>query len=362
MFSRLLIFFIIGITPGFLWAGWHSQSIDTGGEVSVFSFSIGADNLPHISWYREGSIYFGEFKKGNALTIIIDSGTWLRDGDLKLTSGKDLQPSIVYCDENAKHLIHARRTNTLWTKSIITRQGTGRSLPPCAFISATTHKSEIPEIVFKDENTGTLKYARFIPQKWSISDIDTGGQMTFPTITVSQDEKPLVAYYDITAKRLKFARLTDTTWSTGTIDTGDIGKSIAVGFTSEHTPKVCYFSVKEDSTLKFAQWSGKAWRSLHPKCATLTKGNSWEKSPLHLQETVILGGTIALDKKGMPHVAYLNQSKNIIYAQKTQSGWKNDVIAHTDTYSIPQLLFDQNDLPRILFTDNVGLKYIYFTR
>jgi hypothetical protein len=360
--SRLLALFIIGISPGLLWAGWHSQPIDTGGEVSVFSFSTSAEDHPYIGWYRDGIIKHLEYREEKSLSVIVASNTWLRDGDLKLTIGKSGQPGIVYCDENAKHLIYAQRENIAWIKTIIERKKKGYSLPPCAFISVAGQSSDIAEIAFKDENTGTLKYANFIGKKWATSNIDTGGQMTFPAITATPDGKPLVAYYDVAGKHLKFARFNGTKWSTSTVESGDIGKSIAVGFTNEHIPKICYFSLNQELTLKFAHWEGKGWRNLLPKCVTLAKEGTWKKSNLDLPETVIIGGTIALDKRGTPHIAYLSQSGDIVYAQETPSGWETQVIGHTDARSAPQMMLNSEDLPRILFTGKAGLEYLYFSR
>ena len=359
---RLLALFIIGITPGFLWAGWHSQPIDTGGGVSVFSFSTDAEEHPDIGWYRDGIIKHLEYRDEKSVSVIVASNTWLRDGDLKLTIGKGGQPGIVYCDENAKHLVYAQRENIAWIKTIIEHKKKGYSLPPCAFLSVVGHSPDISEIAFKDENTGTLKYAKSVKKKWTTSNIDTGGQMTFPAITATHDGKPLVAYYDVTKKHLKFARFIGTKWSTSTVDSGDIGKSIAVGFADGHIPKICYFSVTEELPLKFAHWGGKGWRNLLPKCVTLAKEGTWEKSSLDLPETAIIGGTVALDKRGTPHIAYLSQSGDIIYARETPSGWETQTIGHTDVNSIPQMMLNSEDLPRILFAGKTGLEYLYFSR
>jgi len=355
----LFALLVTSVSPGILWAGWDIQSIDTGGKTTVFSFSIDKNDNAHISWYRAGVINYLKYQDPKSVPVLIDSGTWMNDGDLAISVNKDGQPNLAYCNENNKHLEYAHLSDGTWEKEIVVNQQKGYTLPPCSFVSVAVDNSGSPRIVFSDTNTGALKYAKLVKGKWFTQDIDLDGQMSFAVLAFNAENIPAVAYYDVKRKQLKYARDTGIDWSTSTICNEPAGRSLSIGFVNL-APEICYFSVAEEQTLKLANWGGKGWRNLKPKCLKLV-GSKWEVSSADLKDDTIAGGTIVIDKQGVSHIAYLSRTENtIVYAKKTNKGWQAQTLAQVQANSIPKLVINDAGLPRIIYPDKGGLKYLVY--
>jgi hypothetical protein len=123
------------------------------------------------------------------------------------------------------------------------------------YAAVALDSDENPHISYYDETNGSLKYAYRNGTQWVIQTIDSGGDVgQYTSIDIHESDEngdlPRISYYDITNTNLKNAYFTGTQWVIETIDNaGDVGRFSSLALDKDGIPHVAYYDESSASEL-----------------------------------------------------------------------------------------------------------------
>ncbi len=188
--------------------------------------------------------------------------------------------------------------------------------------------------------TDVFTYAENTNGIWSIEVVQT--YSSWYSLAVDKVNRPHVAYY-YDYDGLNYAFKSGGSWTHQNVDSsGSIGTYAGrypdLALDSSGKAHIVYFDYLT-SSIKYANNSAGSWN-----IETVTTGG------------VYWSGAIALDSGNNPYVAYAKNG-NIVYSQRTNSGWVEEIVA-TGSYEVNNaatidIALDASGIPYILYMDPI---------
>ena len=307
------IAFMSEANPGFLKSAvldggaWEATTVTTGYLYGPLDIALDSDGSPHIVWHNhdneDGS--YGRLDNGDWVTTDIQSSG--HDGwDINVAIDSTGSPHVLAVDPSQfgsqNGLEYATLDGGAWT---VEKVGTGR-LPYEFGNDIALDSQDRPHIVWFDSQTQDLKYALRDSGGWTISTVDSAGDVgRYPSLTLDRDGNPVVSYYQTLSESsgvIKLARWDGSQWNTQRIDQLDdvfpgffgARKNSSVILDADGNPIVAY---SDESVVRLASWNGEngGWN--------LETVASADKEPLGQQVSM------ALDAQGVLHITFADVSR-----------------------------------------------------
>ena len=303
------IAFMAEDTQGFLKSAvlnggeWDVTTVTTGYLYGPLDLALESDGTPHIVWHNhdneDGS--YGKLENGEWVTTDIrNSG---HDGwDINIALDSSGSPHVLSVDPaqfgSQNGLEYATLDGDTWTVETV---GTG-PLPYEFGNSIAIDSQDRPHIVWFDDQGKDLKYAIRDSGGWTISTVDSAGDVgRYPSLTLDQDDNPVVSYYQTlsaTSGDIKLARWDGSQWNVQRIDqltevfTGFFGarKNSSVLLDADGNPIVAY---SDESVVKLASWNSQ-------------NGGGWDIETVATADKEDLGQQVsmAMDGQGVIHITF----------------------------------------------------------
>ncbi len=300
------IAFMSEATPGFLkvavlnGGAWDVSTVTTGYLYGPLDIALDSDGTPQIVWHNhdneDGS--YGRLENGEWVNTDIRSSG--HDGwDINVALDSSGSPHVLSVDPaqfgSQNGLEYATLDGETWTVETV---GTG-PLPYEFGNSIAIDSQDRPHIVWFDDQGKDLKYAIRDSGGWTISIVDSAGDVgRYPSLALDQDGNPVVSYYQILSESsgaIKLARWDGSQWNVQRIDqlddvfTGFFGarKTSSVLLDADGNPIVAY---SDESVVKLASWNGDGW--------DIETVATADKEPLGQQVSM------ALDGQGVLHITF----------------------------------------------------------
>lgn len=350
---------------------WTIQTVDTIGLPGYRGCSLVLDknNVPHIAYarYLEGALVYGT-KSGNNWNLktieALSPGAvnWsslvfnaLGEPQIEFSNGAIGLNQYITMTNNVTHISYYDATNSalkhatglygIWGTEVVdtTHAGTAAS-------AIALDTSGYPHILYGDEPTGYYWYASQSSGTWTLESVDYGYynfQIGGPvSLAIGSNNIPQAAYYNFYGTRsLKYAIQSTSSWVTQTIDTTPTfsGGMNSIALDQNNLPYIAYSVLTGGNNvyqIKYAAYNGSSW--------TIENVNT----PAYYNA---MAPSIALDKKGNPHITYGNYSVAQMYASRINGVWNLESIDTSPgefAYTQPQgLVFDSFNQPNLVYSN-----------
>jgi len=254
-------------------------------------------------------------------------------------------PHLAYC--GASYIKYAKWDGSSWRIQVIESENEGE----IDWASLAIDGKDRPHIVYgvrrSGENQYALKYASW-SENWKIETIGENlGH--WPSIALDSHGVPSVScctYVD-GGGCLKYLRI-ENGWKIETVDSEYVVYYNCLKLDSKGFAHISYAARPKEnlraSFLKYAFWDGEGWRT---QLVDMEDNN--------------VGGqnSVALDRKGFPHISYRNHIKyELKYAAWDGRSWKIDIVDRVlGAYS--SIALDENDVPYISYFDGTKVRLAY---
>jgi len=188
-----------------------------------------------------------------------------------------------------------------------------------------------PHISYYDETNGDLKYAAWNGTQWIIQTLDSGGDVgQYTSIVIHKSDEngdlPRISYYDATNKNLKNTYFTGSQWVVETIDnSGDVGRFSSLALDKDGVPHVAYYDESPASELALKYAQWKTKDAGYWDIITVDR-NVVDK----FDEGVGSYASLAIHNSKF-HIAYYDQvNKNLKYASGTITDFEVETVDSGD--------------------------------
>jgi len=183
-------------------AGWDIQTVDSAGDVGLFTcLALDSTDRPKISYWvgTNGNLKYASWDGSSWDIQTVDSaGIVGLDTSLALDSGD--RPRISYWDSGNDGLKYASWDGSSWDIQTVDSAGNGM------FNSLALDSVDRPKISYWDYSNDDLKYASWNGSSWDIQTIDSAGSVGLSTcLALDSAGRPRISYYDWTNGDLKLA-------------------------------------------------------------------------------------------------------------------------------------------------------------
>jgi Tol biopolymer transport system component len=245
---------------------------------------------------------------------------------------------IAYFDDTNEALKYASSNQGSWiTDTVDSDKHTGYT-PSLALDSRSS-----PHIAYFDRSGVSLNYARRIGNRWDITTVATGVEMTTTVLVLDAQDRPLILYLDAAQTALVLAQKSGSSWSRKVVvQASPDGDNASMVMDSQGNLYISYY----DFGLKYIR----------------RMNNTWEE-PTTVEEGPGIGtySALVLDESGAPHISYFDKNSNLIrYARYDGSSWALQSIDPGVTAGIfSAIAIDPDGFIHIAYSDasNRTLKY-----
>jgi hypothetical protein len=211
-----------------------------------------------------------------------------------------------------------------------------------SFVSMKLDHQGSPRIAYStydDTNGYLVNYAYRTGDLWTVTTIANG---YYPSLALTSAGEPRISFYDTQDLILKYAEWTGTYWNIQTVDNvvyAGVYTSLALDPVTGQ-PHISY-GRRNTSELKYA---------------TLTAGNWVIKTISGGMSYYTEHSSLALDKSGRPHIAFLG-SNMLKLASLNGASWSVETVDSTSSSGrYPSLQYDSQNIPGIsYYVSNTGL-------
>ena len=197
-------------------------------------------------------------------------------------------------------------------------------------------------IAYYDLTNKNLKYATSTDNlTWSIAVVDSVGDVgEFASLVVDQKGNPHISYYDATNHDLKYA-VRGASWQVSVVDVNSAGQYSSIAVDSSYTAHISYLS-SANFSLKYARG----------------KPGNWTTQFVDVAGSVGWGTSIALDSNGFAHISYNDNAANTLrYATNSSGVWVITVVDNTNGVAVfTSIALDSLGTPHIAYLRG-GLRY-----
>ena len=204
-----------------------------------------------------------------------------------------------------------------------------------------------PHVSYFDADHTSLKYAAWNDASWDIQTVAHGGKVgDYNSLALDEHGRPRIAYRDYTNRALKYAAWNGSSWDVQTVEAGfAAGNSVSLALDRGGSPHMIHTG---NNQLKYVVGNKGSWQTV------IVSGRAcWDTS-------------LVLDRAGNPHVSYWHYSSfSLRYAFWNGASWNERTV--DDGGNVRNWLGHHNSLaldakgnPRIAYIDQPGntrLKY-----
>jgi hypothetical protein len=375
--------------------GWHIETIDSDGDVGGrSSLALDTFNMPHISYSDDTNIAlkYASFDgiSWNVETVDIAGATGL-GFNISIAIDHNNLPHISYYDAAQDKPKYAYWNGSAWEIQTIDLAYAGQ------YTSIALDSGNLPHISIslKFYSIYNLMYAHWDGSTWDIQQVDGSNYAgVFNAIDLDTNGSPIIAYSTYDGK-LMYAAWNGATWDLQTVaGSNDEYGAVALSLDLSGYPHISYqverWNIDPIHTINQAAWDGSQWdfetidsaseaggptslaldENGKPRVAYRTgvlvngapanlsyaswDGNVWQSEVVVSDRNVAWDLSMAIDKNGDPHIAYIDYSNNAVkYAHWTGSTWDLQTLG---TGSSVSLILDEADNPHLAF----GQYHVYW--
>ena len=249
--------------------GWSISTISTGYFYGPLDIELDPQGSPQISWHNHDTEDQGYAVLADGQWAVHDVTHPGHDGwDGNLAIDSNGMPHTVSIDPSQfgsrSGVEYASFDGTSWT---VEEVGSG-PIPYEFGTGIALDSQDRPHVVWFDDSTQDLKYAIKDGGAWTISTVDSEGDVgRFPSLALDEQGNPSISYYEqITGSQgyIKFARWDGNRWDIQRIDKldsvllGHFGarKTSSLVLGTDDAPIVAY---SDEQVVRVAWWDGSRW-------------------------------------------------------------------------------------------------------
>jgi hypothetical protein len=330
-------------------SGWAFEVIDSSGSPGRYaSLRIDGNNRPHISHNTIGSenLKYAFFDGTEWQLQTVDSqGVVGRDASLALNALG--YPHISYYDLDNKALKYAHDEGFGWWIETVDGDGdVGWDT------SIELDSLGVPHVSYYDYWNNDLKYAVRYSPGWEIEvAASSGANGRFTSVALDSNLYPHMSHYDDVNGDVLHTFKDENGWHTEMVDgSGDVGNDgTSIALDSLGHAHIAYCEQSSDiypEYLKYAFWDGVEWQ-----IDVIDGPEIRPRDP-----------TLVLDPAGFPHIGYRDHSnRQAKHAYEDATGWHIEVISEFAGIGRVSIALDRNGIPRVAFRDaDRDLVYAYW--
>jgi hypothetical protein len=305
---------------------WQFFEVDEGVKPAL---KLDSKNIPNISFMLEaqtGYIRHAVFNKSTLIFDISEISIGYFYGPLDLAIDKNDLPHINYHNHTFQDQIHLYLTDTGWIEDRIKdpgHDGWDNSIKIDA--NNNVHTSSIDPSGFGGDG---VEYAYLNGSNWQVEAIGSGPIMYANTTSLAIDKQsnPHITYYDDSTQDLMYATKEMGNWSISIVDSaGNVGQFSSLVLDSLDVPTISYYQHLYDSigVIKIAVW----------------KNSIWNITNIDSLDHVFIGfsgarnmTSLTLDSQMNPHLTYSDE-KILKYTKWDGSNWQREKIVDVSNTS-----------------------------
>ena len=332
--------------PGLRYASWTGSSwlvevVDSLTTTEATSLAIDSKDRPHIAYrdYVNNDTKYAHWTGSSWEIEVVDSEN---QSGLRVSLAVDSNdsPHLAYyssCDDSKPPLLrYANKTSVSWQVATL------HSVEYCdgsSYTSIALDSHDRPHMAYAAKPSHNLWYVNWSGASWNLEVVDTYPcSDDFASIAIDSNDLPHISYYSGTEKGLKYAFYSHSPmggweWTTELVDSGNVGMFTSLALDHQDRPHISYTSDTSGPpithNLYYAHFADGYW-SLE------TVDTEW----------VVYETSIALDRCGMPHIAY-QAAPSGIDDSDLRHAWKPCI------NPLPDLVIQSKDIS-FLPSDRVG--------
>ncbi|MDH3328738.1 MAG: hypothetical protein OEM01_05840 [Desulfobulbaceae bacterium] len=396
---------------------WAIETVDSDGAVGQYpSLALDSSNRPHISYYErhDWKLKYAHWNGASWEVETVDN-TGLTGQYTAIALDSNDNPHISYHDFTNKDLKYAHWDGSSWKLETVDSSGS------CGqWSSIAVDIGGVPHIGYYDWQNNGLKYAyRIGDDNWIPATIDSSGASGVGqhcSIALDSGNYPHFSYYDITNNHLKYAFLNKVGLTTDTIDsTSDTGRYSSITIDGNDKVHISYYDT-DNGIIKYASGNYPVWdiktvetagpvlplfdlftsiavdsgnvphivygKKNGPRTLNLQHaywaGSAWQIGTIDFSKGAVGEDqtSIALDKKGYPHISYTDLgnyrgNNALMYTHWDGTAWSSSIVDSGLSpnsyyeYKASSIALDSNGYPHISYCmiqdwSSYALKYAYW--
>jgi hypothetical protein len=324
-------------------SGWSFLTIDTSTLITWYvSLAIDSNDKLHIAYYDDNSndLRYASNASGSWLYDVVDYFSDVGFFNSIAVDSND-KAFIAYIDATHNRLKVATNAGARWTaQDVDNGPGTG------FWNNIAVDANGVIHIVYYNQTSSHLMHAYKASERagWQIEVIDNTMNAGLPSsMVVDQHNKVHVAYYNSNAQSLKYANNVNGYWVNSTVDgTNNVGLWNAIAVDSNDKVHIAYV----DSTTHKLKYANNTVGGF---------ATSYVDVPGDAKNA---GVSIALDRMGVPHIAYITTSSDLMFGTKTGALTWNTTVVDGVTEILGywnSMAIDSHDHIHITYYDQTGL-------
>lgn len=326
VFSAILI--LVLVLPRISTAqDWSTDVVATGTKPSL---ALDSEGNPHIGYIYEVATGWVRYAQWNTVTEQFDTMT--------AASGNFYGPPSIAIDQNdlpglnfhrhspVPEQMYAHYDGSTWSlEAIVSDNHDGWDNSLRYDSNNLPRTSSIDPSNFGATSTG-IEYALFDGVSWQVEAIGSAkiNYFTGTSLELDGSDNPHIAYYDDITADLTYATNPGDGWSISTVESaGDVGRFPSLELDGSGNPHISYYEHLIDSTglVKYASWNGASW--------DITVVDTLHRVYLEFARTLT---SLDLDGNDIPHLSY-NDEAVVKYATWNGSSWETETIVDVNNES-----------------------------
>lgn len=227
-----------------------------------------------------------------------------------------------------------------------------------SFCSLAIDSNLRPHISYADHGTGSgakLRYAHWDGSAWKKQAIPVNSDVVayYTSIVLDTKDRPIISFYEYRGPkdsdiriRLRNVMWTGEYWQVRTVDPQEGSGKFNFMAAAGDLIHLAYANVSaQTASARYALWNGREW------VREIVDGFAENNG-----QTVGFSIAVAVDKQGIPHLTYMNDSASMVkYAVRKAGVWKVEVVEALDRVAYPDrnsIALDDQDRPYLGYYDS----------